>query len=133
MFVLNERLTADTFEVCQLQLCKVLLMNDTAYPWLILVPAQNDIVELTDLKETDQQLLMSEIVQASEVLKSLTGADKMNIATLGNMVPQLHVHVIARFKGDAAWPAPVWGKTQPIPYTDVIKDKLISALQEKLA
>lgn len=133
MFVLNERLTADTFEVCQLQLCKVLLMNDTAYPWLILVPAQNDIVELSDLKEADQQLLMSEIVQVSEILKSLTGADKMNVATLGNMVPQLHVHVIARFKDDAAWPAPVWGKTQPIPYTDVIKDKLISALQEKLA
>ena len=76
---------------------------------------------------------MSEIVQVSEVLKALTGADKMNVATLGNMVPQLHVHVIARFKDDAAWPAPIWGKTQPIPYTDVIKGKLISALQEKLA
>lgn len=133
MFNLHKRLRADTFEVCQLQLCKVLLMNDTAYPWLILVPAQNDIVELTDLKKTDQQLLMSEIVQVSEVLKSLTDADKMNVATLGNMVPQLHVHVIARFKDDAAWPAPIWGKTQPIPYTDVIKGKLISALQEKLA
>lgn len=132
MFDLHERLRADTFEVCQLELCKVLLMNDTAYPWIILVPAKKDIVELTDLTVKDQQLLMSEMVKVSDALQVLTGADKMNVATLGNMVSQLHVHVIARFKDDAAWPAPVWGKTQPIPYADTIKLKLIEALQEKL-
>lgn len=133
MFVLHERLKADTFEVCDLSLCKVLLMNDTAYPWLILVPAQNDIVELTDLTADDQQLLMAEMVKVSDVLKNLTGADKMNVATLGNMVPQLHVHVIARFKDDAAWPAPIWGKSHPIAYTDTIKNKLIESLTEKLS
>tara|TARA_R110000868_G_scaffold218576_2_gene469247 strand:+ start:167695 stop:168096 length:402 start_codon:yes stop_codon:yes gene_type:complete len=133
MFVLHERLSADTYKVCDLELCQVLLMNDTTYPWLILVPRQNDIVEITDLSTEDQALLMVEISKVSEVLQEITGADKMNVAALGNMVPQLHVHVIARFKNDTAWPAPVWGKTTPIAYGENIKNEFLKALAEKLA
>lgn len=133
MFELNERLAADTFEVCDLSVSKVLLMNDTAYPWLILVPMQNGVVELADLTVQDQQTLMAEMVQVSEVLKELTGAYKMNVAALGNVVSQLHVHVIARFEDDAAWPAPVWGKTKAIPYGAQAQAKFVEVLQQKLA
>lgn len=109
MFTLHERLAADTYTVGQLDLCQILLMNDTQYPWLIMVPMREDIVEVSDLNEDEQIQLWREVKTVSKALQDKTSADKMNIATLGNMVPQLHVHVIARFKTDAAWPTPVWG------------------------
>ena len=95
-FALNPRLAADTFPVGLLDLCEVRAMNDRRFPWLILVPRR--------------ALLIEEIAETSEALKRLTGADKMNVAALGNEVRQLHIHVIARRIGDAAWPGPVWGK-----------------------
>ncbi|MFT7144585.1 MAG: diadenosine tetraphosphate (Ap4A) HIT family hydrolase [Alphaproteobacteria bacterium] len=132
MFILHERLKADTFKVCNMALCQVLLMNDTTYPWLILVPRQNDIVEITDLTLADQALLMVEMSKVSAVLQEMTDADKMNVAALGNMVPQLHMHVIARFKDDPSWPNPVWGKTEAIAYGENIKNEFLKALSEKL-
>ena len=92
-----------------LALARVLLANDANYPWLILVPRKPGLVELIDLEENEQVQLLGEIANAARVLKSITKCDKLNIATLGNQVPQLHVHVIARRHNDPAWPKPVWG------------------------
>lgn len=128
---LHPQLAADTFHVSELDLCLVLLMNNACYPWVILVPRQAGLREITDLTQEDQHLLMDEIAHVASRLQTLTGADKMNIAALGNMVPQLHIHVIARFKEDTAWPAPVWGKNGE-PYTPERAAAMISALQNAL-
>lgn len=109
-FTLHTQLQADTHLIGDYPLCRVLLMDNRHFPWLILVPRRCSLTELTDLPPDDYQLVMQEIRMASRHLQEDTKADKMNIATLGNMVPQLHIHVIARFKEDAAWPSPVWGK-----------------------
>lgn len=132
MFTLHERLDADTFKVCDLELCQLLLINDTTYPWLVLVPRREDAVEITDLSTEEQALLMLEMSKVSVILQKMTGAEKMNVAALGNMVPQLHIHVIARFKNDPAWPAPIWGKSEAMPYGENIKTEFIKALSEKL-
>ena len=132
MFTLHKQLEADTFKVCDLKLCRLLLMNDQAYPWVILVPREENISEITDLSSKNQQLLMEEISQISNVLQIITSAEKMNIAALGNVVPQLHIHIIARFKNDPSWPAPIWGKIEAIPYTEGAENKFLKALQEKL-
>jgi diadenosine tetraphosphate (Ap4A) HIT family hydrolase len=108
VFQLDPRLDADTAPVMTLGLSRVLLMNDARFPWLILVPQRAGAVEIFDLDPADQTRLMAEAAQIGAALKGVTGARKINIAALGNMVPQLHVHVIARFDADAAWPAPVW-------------------------
>ena len=108
-FTLDARLEGDSLPVTDLALCHIRLMNNARFPWLLLVPRVADAREVTDLPEASQQQLMREIALASRMLQSLTGADKMNIGALGNMVPQLHIHVIARFRGDPAWPNPVWG------------------------
>lgn len=89
-------------------LCRVLLMKNARFPWLILVPRRDGLRELHDLSDTDFAHATQEVRKASGVLQQMTGADKMNVAALGNMVPQLHIHVIARFTTDAAWPNPVW-------------------------
>ncbi|WAC27722.1 HIT domain-containing protein [Ancylobacter sp. SL191] len=111
-FRLDPRLEADTFPVGDLSLCTVRLMNDARFPWLILVPRQPDLAELIDLDDAARARLTTEIDAASRVLKAATGCDKLNVAALGNMVRQLHIHVIARFTTDAAWPGPVWGVGQ---------------------
>lgn len=108
-FTLHPQLAKDTVFVKKLALCRVLLMKDATYPWLVLVPERGDIREIHQLSQDDQQTLMQEITFVSERLEAHSKADKMNVAALGNMVPQLHVHVIARFEGDPAWPGPVWG------------------------
>lgn len=108
MFELNPRLEADTDWVLDLQLSRVLLMNDSRYPWLILVPRIPNVREWLDLSSTDQALLLAEQLQVSQCLQTLLSPDKLNIATLGNIVPQLHLHIIARFETDFAWPSPVW-------------------------
>ena len=115
-FELDERLVADTFPVAELPLCRVLLMNDARYPWVILVPRQAAISEVFELSVTDQQQLWREATQLGEAMKSAFGGDKLNIATLGNVVSQLHVHVVVRRHSDAAWPAPVWGNGSPSAY-----------------
>lgn len=115
-FALDPRLVADTAPVMILGLSRVLLMNDARFPWLILVPERAGAVEIFDLAPDDQARLMDEAARISAALKAVTGARKINIAALGNMVAQLHVHVIARFEGDIAWPAPVWAAGPAQPY-----------------
>jgi diadenosine tetraphosphate (Ap4A) HIT family hydrolase len=115
-FILDARLDADTQHVGDLPFARVLLMNDARFPWLILVPRIASLRELIDLSQSDQQRLLDDINCAANALRTLENPDKLNIAMLGNVVPQLHVHVIARFANDAAWPKPVWGIGDRIPY-----------------
>ena len=108
-FVLDPRLAADTLPVGDLALSSVLLMNDARFPWLILVPRREGASEFTDLSAADSEALMAEIRLATGVMLELAKPDKVNVGALGNMVPQLHVHVVGRFRSDPAWPGPVWG------------------------
>ncbi|AXK53397.1 MULTISPECIES: HIT domain-containing protein [Pseudomonas] len=128
MFTLDSRLQQDTLPIGDFPLCRLLLSNDANYPWFILVPRREDISELFQLDVTDQQQLWRETTALAEVLKDSFDADKMNVATLGNVVSQLHMHVIVRKRDDAAWPAPVWGKHPAKPYSaqqvEAIRDRL---------
>lgn len=117
MFTLDARLAQDTLPIGDFPLCRLLLMNDANYPWFILVPRCEEVSELFQLDPQDQAQLWLEATDLAELLKDMFGADKMNVATLGNVVSQLHVHVIARRRGDASWPAPVWGQVPARPYT----------------
>ncbi len=117
-FVLDERLATDCFVVADLDLCRMLLMNDSRYPWLVLVPRLHGMVELADLDRVAQHQLLDEIHRAETALRQLGPFDKLNVAALGNVVSQLHVHVIARRVGDDTWPAPVWGRGIAIAYED---------------
>jgi len=131
-FELNAQLSADSFEVGRLSLCRVLLMNDSRFPWLILVPQRAGLVDLIDLKNSDYATCMNEVRQASEALREAFNPDKLNVAALGNVVPQLHVHVIARFRTDAAWPRPVWGGPPAPPYAPEAAVKRINDLRAAL-
>jgi diadenosine tetraphosphate (Ap4A) HIT family hydrolase len=115
-FVLDPRLAADTLVVGDLPLCRVLLMNDSRFAWLILVPRRIGLIEIHDLSAQDRAVLIEEAAFAGDKLKNLAGAKKINIGALGNIVSQLHVHVVARFEDDAAWPGPVWGAGRAAPY-----------------
>lgn len=130
MFSLNERLQADTCPVTDLELCRVLLMNNRLWPWLILVPMREGAVEIHRLGQEDQATLMREIALASRVVERLFAPDKMNVGALGNMVPQLHVHVIGRTRGDPAWPGPVWGSGHAEPYGSAEADATVERLAE---
>lgn len=116
-FALDKQLEADTFALTELPLCRVLLMNDTRFTWVILVPRQPGASEVFDLDDESQQQLWREASALGAAMKEAFGGDKINIAALGNMVSQLHVHIIVRHKNDAAWPGPVWGLGSPEPYT----------------
>lgn len=115
-FLLHPQLLTDSHPVCELALCSVRLMDDARFPWLILVPRQPFLRELMDLAAEDQLTLLKEVNRAGRVLQRLYPADKLNVAALGNVVPQLHVHVIARRRDDEAWPRPVWGVGTARPY-----------------
>jgi diadenosine tetraphosphate (Ap4A) HIT family hydrolase len=115
-FTLDPRLEADTLPVGDLPLSSVLLMDDARYPWLILVPRRAGVSEITDLAEADGQVLMGEIRLATRVMLELSQPDKVNVGALGNVVPQLHVHIVGRFLSDPAWPGPVWGHGARTPY-----------------
>ncbi|QLF94748.1 HIT domain-containing protein [Pseudomonas sp. ABC1] len=128
MFVLDSRLEQDTVVLGDFPLCRLLLMKDAHYPWFILVPRREDVSEVFQLDSADQRSLWHEAGSLAETLKDTFAADKMNVATLGNVVSQLHVHVIARRKDDAAWPAPVWGRHAALAYTD----EQIEAIRSKL-
>ena len=134
MFQLHERLAADTHNLGRSRLCEILLMNDRTWPWIILVPAVPDIREIYQLGKEQQQRLLEESSTLSQGMMEIFGGDKMNVAALGNMVPQLHLHHIVRFEGDPAWPGPVWGKQPPVPYEDgeleQIKAKLKPLFQQ---
>ncbi|NYT74477.1 HIT domain-containing protein [Halomonas sp. QX-2] len=115
-FELDERLAADTLPIADLPLSRALLMNDARYPWVILVPRHDAISEVFELSANDQQQLWREATQLGEAMKTALGGNKVNIASLGNVVSQLHVHIVLRRHGDATWPAPVWGNGSPEPY-----------------
>lgn len=115
-FELHPRLAADSILVGRLPLSLLLLFNDARYPWFILVPRRQDITEIYQLSETDQQQLWRESAILARSLLQSFHADKINIGALGNLVPQLHIHHIARFTSDPAWPGPVWGHSDPVPY-----------------
>jgi diadenosine tetraphosphate (Ap4A) HIT family hydrolase len=115
-FALHPTLAGDTVEVARLRLCRVLLMKDRRFPWLILVPEREAVREIYELPAEDRAALIEEIATASEALMRLFQPDKINVGALGNIVPQLHVHVIARFSADPAWPGPVWGLGAAVPY-----------------
>lgn len=132
-FTLHHQLAADTVAVARWPLCHVLMMNDSRYPWLILVPAQANMRDMHDLDSTDQAVLMTEIDRASRALDNLYAPDKINVGALGNMVPQLHIHVIARFRSDDAWPGPVWGAHPPLAYAPGDLDQATTALRTALA
>jgi diadenosine tetraphosphate (Ap4A) HIT family hydrolase len=129
---LHPQLAQDTVPVGDLTLSRVLLANDANYRWLILVPRRAGLVEFIDLEENTQIQLLGEIAAAARALKSITECDKLNIAALGNQVPQLHVHVIARRHSDAAWPKPVWGAAPPSAHSPTVRDGLIGALRRAL-
>jgi diadenosine tetraphosphate (Ap4A) HIT family hydrolase len=112
-FTLHVRLAADSVALGDWPLCRLLLMNDGRFPWLVLVPARADLREIHDLPRPERALLIEEIARASSLMQQAFKADKMNVAALGNQVPQLHVHVIARFVGDPAWPNPAWVSRVP--------------------
>ena len=131
-FILHSKLAADTFEVLRLEVGQLLLMNDARYPWLILVPQVSGMRDLHNLSTKQYQAVTQEIVQVSEVVESLAQAHKMNVGALGNMVPQLHIHIIARQTNDAAWPAPVWGVGEAQPYSQDAAKTLIQQIASKL-
>jgi diadenosine tetraphosphate (Ap4A) HIT family hydrolase len=132
-FALHDRLAADTVEITQWRLSLVLLMNDRQWPWLILVPRRPGISEIHELTETDQRALMTETVRASRALTQLVRPHKLNVGALGNVVPQLHVHVVARFRDDPAWPKPVWGALLPENYTEAELRQRVASFQRALA
>ena len=128
MFTLDARLQQDTLLLGDFPLCRLLLMNDAHYPWFILVPRREAVSELFQLDAEEQQALWRETTWLAEKLKDTFAADKMNVATLGNVVSQLHMHVVVRRRDDAAWPAPVWGKHAAQPYSA----QQVTAIREKL-
>ena len=129
---LDPLLERDTVPVGDMPLCRVLLIKDANYPWLLLVPRRDKAVEIVDLDTIEQAQLMTEISHASRTLKALTSCEKINVAALGNVVAQLHVHVIARSRGDAAWPKPVWNAVPPREYEKAKLNKLLVALRQRL-
>jgi len=117
-FALHPRLAADTHVMGDLPLCRVLLMNDARFPWLILVPRRVGLHEMTDLPTEDGPVMMNEIRLVSKALREILSPDRINVAAIGNMVDQLHVHVVARTTTDPAWPGTVWGHGGAKPYDD---------------
>ncbi|MDE2317955.1 MAG: HIT domain-containing protein [Xanthomonadaceae bacterium] len=115
-FTLDPRLATDSRHVAMLPLCELRLMNDTRFPWLLLVPRRAGLTEVTDLAGDEQQQLWHEANRASAALRAVAPCDKLNLGALGNIVRQLHLHVVARIEGDAAWPGPVWGSGSAVPY-----------------
>jgi len=115
-FAVDPVIVSLTRQLADWPLCRLFLYNDSRYQWGLLVPRRPGAVEMCDLSEADQAQLMKEIVQLSNIIRTLPGVEKLNVGNLGNMVTQLHVHVIGRRKGDPAWPGPVWGHSDPAPW-----------------
>lgn len=128
-FVLHAQLAADTHFLGDFPLSRVLLMNDARYPWLILVPRRPQLKELTDLSPADQLQSMNELRALMERMQRVLNPDKMNFAGIGNLVPQLHLHLIARFIHDEVWPLPVWGQGRAVPYASTDRLRLCRQLE----
>lgn len=131
-FRLDERLAADSTGVTGLWLSELRLINDARFPWLILVPRVANAAEIIDLGKADRAALCEEITTVSQALIAATGCDKLNVAALGNIVRQLHVHVVARFEGDAAWPGPVWGNGKAVAWEAEARDRLVARIMTAL-
>jgi diadenosine tetraphosphate (Ap4A) HIT family hydrolase len=132
MFKLDTRLQQDTLFIASFTLCDALLMNDARYPWVILVPRKEGLTELYQLSEQEQQQLTIESNSVAQKLAELVSADKMNIAALGNVVSQLHIHHVARYQQDETWPDPVWGKGQAVRYSEEEQEAVIIQLRQTL-
>lgn len=117
-FVLHTQLANDSVWIADWPLCQLRLINDSNYPWFILVPRRANIRDVIDLSDEDQSQLWLESAKLSRLMRQKFSPEKLNLAALGNMVPQLHLHHIARFTTDVAWPAPVWGKVERVPYNE---------------
>jgi len=132
-FELDGRIARDSDLIATLDLCQLRIQNDSRWPWLVMVPQRADMTEIFELSEADQAHLSAEVNQVSAALKATTGATKINVGALGNIVRQLHVHVIARFEGDANWPGPIWGYGSAEPYDGEKMQALMNRLMEKLS
>lgn len=132
MFELDTRLHNDTYFVCDLALSRVLLMNDSQFPWLILVPRKHNVSEIIELTEEEQIVLLKESALVSKAMQELFSPLKLNVAALGNVVRQLHVHHVARFDTDVAWPKPVWGNQPSKPYQEVQAKTLVAQIKTLL-
>jgi len=133
MIKLNPQLEKGSIPLGEFQLCSLLLINDSNYPWFILLPNRENISEIFQLSPSQQQQLMLESSFFSRILIQVFNADKINVAALGNVVPQLHIHHIARYKNDACWPDPVWGAVAGIPFTEKQKKNVIKKLKAVLS
>jgi diadenosine tetraphosphate (Ap4A) HIT family hydrolase len=133
MFQLHEKLVEDTVLIGYLDLSVVLLHRDSQYPWCLLVPQREDVTEIHHLDLGDRQQLMMESCRLAEVMVDLFAPRKMNIAALGNVVPQLHLHHVARFPEDNAWPHPIWGRLPPVPYAPQVLQDRVARLRLALA
>lgn len=131
-FELHARLAADCFPLADLGLSRLLLMNDARYPWCILVPRRNGIREIHELDVSDQRQLLAESSALGRAMMTAFSGFKLNVAALGNLVPQLHLHHVVRFETDAAWPGPVWGRHPPLPYADAARADCIAMLKVHL-
>ncbi len=131
-FMLDAQLAADSLPVCVLNISEIRLINDARFPWLIAVPQRAGISELHELSRDDYIIVLDEVAFISRTLMQLCKADKMNVAALGNMVHQLHIHIIARHNDDVAWPKPIWGIGAAVPYPQEQAETFISDLQETL-
>lgn len=132
-FVLAERIAAESVALADLPLCHVRLMDDSRYPWLLLLPRRPGLVEWTELAPADLATLSLEIANACNALRAVASFEKLNIGALGNIVRQMHVHIVGRSVGDAAWPDPVWGRGQRQPYEPAQRDRLAADLIAELA
>jgi len=129
VFTLNPRIDADTAFILDTPLSHLLLMDEVTYPWVMLVPRRAGVIEIGDLSPADRVTLIEEVARASAMMRALHAPDRINVAALGNVVPQLHVHVVARFTGDPAWPAPIWGKAAPVRFAPAARDARVAELR----
>lgn len=132
VFQLHERLAAESCLVADWTLSRLLLADDARFPWLILVPRRVGISEIQELDSSGRAILIEEITRASIGLRKMTKATRINIGALGNVVPQLHVHIVARHPGDAAWPGPVWGHGTPLRYESSVRDNFVENLRREI-
>jgi diadenosine tetraphosphate (Ap4A) HIT family hydrolase len=132
-FELDGRIARDSDLVTVLGLCQLRIQNDSRWPWLVMVPQRGGMTEIFDLSPAEQALLSAEVNKVAAALKTVTGATKINVGALGNIVRQLHVHVIARFEGDPNWPGPIWGFGQPVTYEEQQKQDFLNKLVEALS
>ena len=132
MFTLHPRLEQDTFLIRKLEVSQLRLMNDSRYPWVMLVPERPDITDLHHLSGTDYEMVTQEVMQVSKAMENLFSPFKLNVGALGNLVPQIHIHIIARNKADEAWPGPVWGVGEARPYEESEKAILMKKFSNSI-